>query len=55
MTVPGSDCFENTINSCISRVLIADLRFDLRDFAPFFRASERPMAIACLRIFTLPP
>ena len=24
-------------------------------FAPFFRASERPIAIACLRLFTLPP
>ena len=24
-------------------------------FAPFFRASERPMAIACFRLFTVPP
>jgi hypothetical protein len=24
-------------------------------FAPFFRASDKPMAIACLRLFTLPP
>jgi hypothetical protein len=24
-------------------------------FAPFFRASDRPMAIACLRLFTVPP
>jgi len=24
-------------------------------FAPFSRASDRPMAIACLRLFTLPP
>lgn len=24
-------------------------------FAPFLRASERPMAIACLRLFTVPP
>jgi hypothetical protein len=24
-------------------------------FAPFFRASERPMAIACLRLLTVPP
>src|SRR5690242_18451364 len=24
-------------------------------FAPFLRASESPMAIACLRLFTLPP
>ena len=24
-------------------------------FAPFARASDRPIAIACLRLFTLPP
>jgi hypothetical protein len=24
-------------------------------FAPFFLASDRPIAIACLRLFTLPP
>jgi hypothetical protein len=24
-------------------------------FAPFFRASERPIAIACFRLFTFPP
>jgi len=24
-------------------------------FAPFFRASDRPIAIACLRLFTVPP
>jgi len=24
-------------------------------FAPFLRASARPMAIACLRLFTVPP
>lgn len=24
-------------------------------FAPFFRASERPIAMACLRLFTVPP
>src|SRR5262249_32874788 len=24
-------------------------------FLPFLRASERPMAMACLRLFTLPP
>jgi hypothetical protein len=23
--------------------------------APFFRASDKPIAIACLRLFTLPP
>jgi hypothetical protein len=29
---------------------------DLRGtFAPFFRASESPIAIACLRLFTRPP
>src|SRR5512138_2224096 len=34
------------------------LRDELRlrgTFAPFLRASERPIAIACLRLFTLPP
>jgi hypothetical protein len=29
--------------------------FFLGTLAPFFRASERPMAMACLRLFTLPP
>ena len=24
-------------------------------FAPFFRASDKPIAIACLRLFTVPP
>jgi hypothetical protein len=24
-------------------------------FAPFFRASESPIAMACLRLFTVPP
>src|SRR6266576_6715505 len=24
-------------------------------FAPFFRASDNPIAMACLRLFTLPP
>ena len=24
-------------------------------FAPFFRASDRPIAIACFRLFTVPP
>jgi hypothetical protein len=33
-----------------------DLELFLRGtLAPFFRASERAMAIACLRLFTLPP
>src|ERR1700716_3193433 len=27
----------------------------LGTFLPFLRASERPMAIACLRLFTVPP
>ena len=34
------------------------LREELRrfgTFAPFFRASERPMAMACFRLFTFPP
>src|SRR5205085_188412 len=29
--------------------------FFLGTLAPFLRASESPMAIACLRLFTLPP
>src|SRR6185437_3302122 len=39
-----------------------DLRFVLRapflrlgTFFPFLRASDRPMAIACLRLLTVPP
>src|SRR3954470_3685442 len=31
------------------------LFFLLGTFFPFLRASERPMAIACLRLFTVPP
>jgi hypothetical protein len=34
------------------------LLFDARlrgTFAPFARASERPIAMACLRLFTVPP
>src|SRR5262249_20813356 len=31
-----------------------ELRF-FGTFLPFLRASDRPMAIACLRLFTLPP
>jgi hypothetical protein len=31
-----------------------DFRFD-GTLAPFFRASESPIAIACFRLFTLPP
>jgi hypothetical protein len=27
----------------------------LGTFAPFLRASDKPMAIACLRLFTFPP
>ena len=27
----------------------------LGTFAPFFRASDNPIAIACLRLFTVPP
>src|SRR4051795_13546688 len=33
--------------------LLADLR--LGTFLPFLRASERPMAIACFLLFTVPP
>src|ERR1700686_1461257 len=34
---------------------VAQAAFFLGTFAPFFRASESPMAIACLRLFTVPP
>ena len=43
------------------RVITVQELFFLRElflrgtFAPFFRASESPIAIACLRLFTLPP
>jgi len=40
------------------RYFLRDLRladFRLGTFLPFLRASERPMAIACLRLFTVPP
>ena len=33
---------------------LEELRFR-GTFPPFFRASERPIAIACLRLFTVPP
>src|ERR1700756_3308769 len=32
-----------------------DLLFGFGTFLPFLRASERAMAIACLRLFTVPP
>jgi hypothetical protein len=32
-----------------------DVDFLAATFLPFLRASERPMAIACLRLFTVPP
>jgi hypothetical protein len=32
-----------------------DLRLAGGTLAPFFRASDRPMAIACFRLFTRPP
>jgi hypothetical protein len=31
------------------------LDFFLGTLAPFLRASDRPMAMACFRLFTLPP
>jgi hypothetical protein len=40
------------------RFVLEPLRDELRlrgTFAPFFRASLRPIAIACLRLFTRPP
>lgn len=44
----------------VERFLVAlePLRLPFRaggTFAPFFRASERPIATACLRLFTFPP
>src|ERR1700687_2351101 len=35
--------------------MLCQLAFFFGTFAPFLRASERPMAIACLRLVTLPP
>jgi hypothetical protein len=35
--------------------VVAQLDFFLGTLAPFFRVSESPMAIACLRLFTAPP
>jgi hypothetical protein len=32
-----------------------ELLFLRGTFAPFFRASDSPMAIACSRLFTFPP
>jgi hypothetical protein len=32
-----------------------DEDFFLGTLAPFFRASDSPIAMACLRLFTLPP
>src|SRR5437764_14942835 len=37
------------------RPLFLLLLFFRGTFAPFLRASDSPMAIACLRLFTLPP
>jgi hypothetical protein len=38
-----------------SVLLLGYAAFFLGTLAPFFRASESPIAIACLRLFTLPP
>src|ERR1700681_3720441 len=35
--------------------VLSQLAFFIGTLAPFLRASERPMAIACLRLVTLPP
>src|SRR3979490_2384570 len=48
----------NAIFSREPRLMIALLIHDCAFFgtlAPFFRASESPIAIACLRLFTAPP
>jgi hypothetical protein len=39
----------------VSEALIAQPDFFLGTFAPFFRASESPIAIACFRLCTFPP
>jgi hypothetical protein len=43
----------------LSRILVIcvdpQLDFFLGTLAPFLRASERPMAIACFLLFTVPP
>jgi hypothetical protein len=36
-------------------VLLRRLAFLRGTFAPFFRASESPIAMACFRLFTFPP
>src|ERR1700758_928934 len=38
-----------------SRMYFDYAAFFLGTLAPFLRASERPIAIACLRLFTVPP
>jgi hypothetical protein len=35
--------------------IVNQLDFSFGTFAPLFLASDKPMAIACLRLFTLPP
>jgi hypothetical protein len=39
----------------INGIGLAQAAFFLGTLAPFLRASESPMAIACLRLFTHPP
>src|SRR5579871_2282594 len=39
----------------MKRTSLTQAAFLRGTFAPFLRASESPMAIACLRLFTVPP
>lgn len=42
--------------TCVSRISASPRQAAFfGTLAPFFRASERPMAMACLRLVTLPP
>jgi len=54
---PSRSCLVRGLQLCRSRSFIARgfSHFFFGTFAPFFRASESPIAIACLRLVTLPP
>jgi hypothetical protein len=50
-----ADAAADTVSEHDKRKLYRQAAFFFGTFAPFFRASESPIAIACLRLFTLPP
>jgi len=52
---PYGECPFLRTDLVVSAALIAQPGFFLGTFAPFFRASESPIAIACFRLFTFPP